>query len=62
MRNTDTPETIYRVWLAPDATLEVEDTGNVVLVTPERRITITDTGRWADQLHIARTLGADAAD
>lgn len=46
---------IYRVQLAPGATLEVEDSGNVVLVTPERRITVTNVQEWIDQLAIART-------
>lgn len=45
---------VYRVALTPDAALEVEDSGNVVLVTPERRITITHVQRWADELAIAR--------
>lgn len=45
---------VYRVALTPDAAVEVEDSGNVVLVTPERRITITNVQHWADELAIAR--------
>jgi hypothetical protein len=45
---------VYRVALTPDASLEVEASGNVVLTTPERRITITDIERWRDELAIAR--------
>jgi len=47
---------VYRVELTPDATLVVEATGNVVLVTPERRITVTNVQRWVDELGIARTI------
>ena len=47
-------EDIYTAPLTPDATLAVESSGNVVLITPERRITITNIQRWRDQLDIAR--------
>jgi hypothetical protein len=47
---------IYEVRLTPDATVEVEDSGNVVVRTPERRITVTNVQEWIDQLSIARTL------
>lgn len=52
--STDTVH--YRVALTPDATLEVEESCNVVLVTPERRITITNVQRWADELVTARQI------
>jgi len=45
---------IYRYALTPDATVEVEDTGNVVISTPERRITVTNIQDWIDQLALAR--------
>lgn len=53
---------IYQIPLTPDATLEVEDSANVVLVTPERRVTITNVQEWIDQLEICHTLAriADA--
>lgn len=54
----DLTRDIYRVELSPDASLRVEDTGNVVLVTPERRITITNVERWVNELGIARDVAA----
>lgn len=48
--------TLYRFALTPDARIEVETTGNVVIVTPERRITVTNVAEWISQLDIARTL------
>jgi len=48
-------EPIYRTYLTPDAALEVEPTGNLVLVTPERRITITHVARWVESLTIAQS-------
>lgn len=47
---------IYQASLTPDATLAVEETGNVVLITAERRITVTDVQRWIDELRTARTI------
>jgi hypothetical protein len=52
--STDTVH--YCVALTPDATLEVESSCNVVLVTPERRITITNVQLWADELVTARQI------
>jgi hypothetical protein len=49
---------ISRTYLAPHATLEVEQSGNIVLVTPERRITITNVALWIGALEI----GKQAAD
>jgi len=46
----------YRVALTPDTTLVVEESGNVVLVTPERRVTVTHVQRWIDELTIARQI------
>jgi len=51
-----TPDAVWREYLTPDAVLVVEASGNVVLVTPERRITITDIMLWIDQLTTARTI------
>jgi hypothetical protein len=51
----------YRFALTPDAILEVEDSGNVVIVTPERRITVTNVQEWTNQLEIAR-MTAQALD
>jgi hypothetical protein len=48
--------THYEYRLTPDATIAVEESGNVVLRTPERRITITNVAEWISQLEIARTL------
>jgi len=45
---------IYRYALTPDAIVEVEDTGSVVIVTPERCITVTNIQDWIDQLALAR--------
>jgi hypothetical protein len=53
--------TLYRFALTPDATIEVEDSGNVVIRTPERRITVTNVAEWISQLDIARTLAHIAA-
>ena len=47
---------IYRTALTPDADLAVESSGNVVLLTPERRITVTNVERWRDELAVARQL------
>ena len=47
---------LYRFALTPDARIEVEATGNVVIVTPERRITVTNVAEWISQLDTARTL------
>ena len=47
---------IYAYRLTTDATIEVEESTNVVIKTPERRITITNIQEWIDQLEIARTL------
>lgn len=46
---------VYRAHLTPDAAVEVEPSGCVVLVTPERRITVTNVGEWTEQLGFART-------
>jgi hypothetical protein len=46
---------VWREYLTPDVALEVEESGNVVLVTPERRVTITSVGRWIDSLTLARS-------
>jgi hypothetical protein len=47
-------EPVYRQDLAPHAVLEVEQSGNIVLVVDERRITVTDVARWVGALTVAR--------
>ena len=51
---------VYEYRLTPDVTVQVEDTGNIVLATPERRITVTHVQEWIDQLAVARTLAQAA--
>lgn len=53
MMDTDA---IWREYLTPDAALEVEHSGNVVLATPERRVTITNVARWVESLEIAGSV------
>jgi hypothetical protein len=44
--------------LAPDAWLMLDGTDNVVLATPERRVTVTDAARWTRALERARAVNA----
>lgn len=46
--------TIYEAIMGPDATIEVEDSGNIVIATPERRITVTNVDQWVSELLAAR--------
>jgi hypothetical protein len=52
---------IHRIQLTPDAELELEDSLNIVLVTPERRITVTNLVAWEQALGNFRVLRDVAA-
>jgi hypothetical protein len=45
--------------LAPDALLAVDASGCIVLITPERRITVTNVDAWRDRLAQARVTAAE---
>jgi hypothetical protein len=44
--------------LSPDAHLVIDASHNVVICTAERRVTVTDAGRWANKIMEARMRAA----
>lgn len=47
---------VYRCTIGPALEVALEKSGNVVLITPERTITVTDIVHLTEQLKIAREI------